>query len=425
MEHQTNSWAALMRRVAGRIPLRRLVITAAAGVLAVEAALITVITIARRQQRIRRLPPGGFPHIQLSEQAIGENRVQIYTYGENLFRAMLDAIDGAKEAIYFETYLWKDDAIGRVFKERLTAKADEGVAVYVIYDTFGNLVVPRAFKRFSPSMNVLPFWAIRRPWHLIDPRRYGLDHRKLLVVDGVTAFIGGYNVGKLYANQWRDTHLRIRGPEAGDLAQAFVDFWNRFCRKRERIARSYPLHFNPLINVYGNDLARMIFPIRDTYISAIDRAQHHIRLTNAYFIPDHILLESLEAAAGRGVTVEILLPWRSNHPLADWAARSYFTQCLNAGIHLLGYQHAMVHAKTCTIDGQWSTVGTANLDRLSSIGNYEINIEIYDSNFARQMEAMFESDKTNAIEITQERWENRSVIMRLSEQALAPIRIFL
>jgi len=125
------------------------------------------------------------------------------------------------------------------------------------------------------------------------------------------------------------------------------------------------------------------------------------------------------------VKVEILLPWRSNHVLADWAARSYFTRCLDAGIHLLGYQNAMVHAKTCTIDGQWSTIGTANLDRLSSIGNYEINIEIYDSRFAQEMQELFECDKTNAVEITSERWERRTPFMRLTERILSPLRLML
>lgn len=424
MEREAFSWAAMIQRFVRRVPLLRMIVTAVAALLAFQAAFITVLALLSRQ-RVRRLPPGGFPHLHLPELTSGDNRIEIYSYGEHLYSAMLDAIDNARETIYFETYLWKDDAVGRAFKERLTAKAKEGVAVYVIYDTFGNLVVPRAFKEFSPSMFVLPFWAIRRPWHIFDPRRYGLDHRKMLIVDGETAFIGGYNIGKLYATEWRDTHLRVHGPEAKDLAQAFVDFWNRFCRKRERIMRDYPLRFNPMINVYGNDIARLIFPIRDMYISAIERAQRHIRLTNAYFIPDHVLLESLEAAARRGVQVEILLPWRSNHILADWAARSYFTRCLNAGIHLLGYQHAMVHAKTCTIDGQWSTIGTANLDRLSSIGNYEINIEIYDNRVAWQMEELFDADKTNAIPITIERWQRRSTLMRLTERVLGPLRLML
>lgn len=424
MAQQAFSWVGAIRRFLRRVPIIRVIVTLVVGIGVLQAAVITVLTIIAKQ-RTRRLPPGGFPHLALPELTSGENRLQIFSYGVDLYDAMLEAIESARESIFFETYIWKDDAIGRTFKERLTAKAEEGVAVYVIYDTFGNLVVPRAFKRFSPALAVLPFWTIRRPWHLLDPRRYGLDHRKILVVDGETAFIGGYNIGSLYATKWRDTHLRIRGPEARELAQSFVDFWNRLSRKKERIAHDFPLRFSPMINIYGNNIARLIFPIRDMYISAIDRAQRHIRLTNAYFIPDHILLESLEAAAQRGVDVEILLPWRSNHVLADWAARSYFTRCLNAGIHLWGYQHAMVHAKTCTIDGQWSTIGTANLDRLSSLGNYEINIEIYDSRVAAQMEELFDCDKTNAVEITQVRWEKRPLLMKGSERLLGPLSVML
>lgn len=423
-ERQTRSHIGAIRDFWRRIPVVRVILALAAGFVALQAGVITILLIAARRRKLR-LPPGGFPHLELPELTSGENRLEIYSYGEQLYHAMLESIDNARETIYFETYIWKGDPIGQLFKERLTAKAKAGIAVYVIYDTFGNLVVPHAFKQFHPAINVLPFWTIRRPWHLIDPRRYGLDHRKLLVVDGEIAYLGGYNIGQLYATQWRDTHLRIRGLEAREVAQAFVDFWNRLCRKRDRIAQSYALRFSPMINLYGNDIARLIFPIRDMYISAIERAQRHIRLTNAYFIPDHVLLESLEAAARRGVTVEVLVPWRSNHVLADWAARSYFSRCLNAGIHLLGYQHAMVHAKTCTIDGQWSTIGTANLDRLSSLGNYEINIEMYDSRVATQMEELFDCDKTNAIEITAERWARRSIFMRASEQLLSPLRLVL
>ena len=161
------------------------------------------------------------------------------------------------------------------------------------------------------------------------------------------------------------------------------------------------------------------------YISAINRAQKHILLTNAYFIPDHVLLESLMDAAERGVQVHILLPWTSNHILADWAARGYFHTSLRAGIHIWGYRNAMIHAKTCTIDDEWSTIGTANLDRLSALGNYELNAEIYSKNLARQMRELFEHDQTNAFELTAERWIRRPWYVKLSEWAMAPLRLML
>src|SRR5207248_8647093 len=147
-------------------------------------------------------------------------------------------------------------------------------------------------------------------------------------------------------------------------------------------------------------------------------------LTNAYFVPDGALLEALEAAAKRGVDVGVLVPWISNHVVVDWLTRGYFTVCLKAGIHVYGYQH-MLHAKTCTIDGQWSTIGTANLDRLSAVGNYEINVEVYSKKLAQQMEELFERDLGNAFELTLDSWVHRSWYMKLSERILTPLRLLM
>lgn len=160
------------------------------------------------------------------------------------------------------------------------------------------------------------------------------------------------------------------------------------------------------------------------YIQAIDKAEETIQLTDAYFVPDHALIDSLKAAAQRGVNVQVLVPWTSNHIIADWLARGNFTECLKAGIHVFGYRH-MLHAKTCTIDGQWSTIGTANLDRLSSVGNYEINVEVYSETLAQQMEELFKSDLTNAVELQLGQWSNRPWYMKLSERILYPLRIFM
>ena len=408
-----------------RLPIIRTLLFAVGGLLTMQAAIVTVLSVVVGRQRKRRRLLEGFPHIHLSEVTVGENHLRTYDYGRDLYDAMIAAIEYAKECIYLESFIWKDDAVGRELKEHLARKARAGVAVYVIFDSFGNLVVPRAFKRFPPEIHTMEYHALTRPWHFFDPRRYALDHRKLLVVDGRIAFIGGYNIGSLYATEWRDTHLRIRGPAATDLAQSFVDFWNNAARKRNRIKRHYQRRFDPLIALHGTNAMRLTFPIRDMYIEAIDRAERCILLTNAYFIPDHILLEALKAAAERGVDVQVLLPWASNHIVADWLARGYFTVCLSAGIRIFGYRGAMIHAKTCTIDGQWSTIGTANLDRLSSVGNYEINVEVYSSELARQMEQLFECDKTNAFELTLETWIARPWYAEISERVLAPLRFAL
>jgi cardiolipin synthase A/B len=392
------------------------VLVAVQGVIA--AALMTVAWLRRRGQ------PQGFPHSTFPPVTVGDGTVQLYSYGRDLYDAMLAAIDAAQENIYLETYIWKGDAVGRAFKEHLARKAAAGVAVYVIFDRFGNLVVPSAFKAFPPTIHTLAYQGFRRPGQMLDPRRFALEHRKVLVVDGRVGFLGGYNLGSLYATQWRDTHLRLEGPAVAHLAASFVDFWREHSVPGTPVPRRYPRAFDSLIVLQDNDAIRLTFPIRDMYISAIDRAERCIRLTNAYFIPDRALRRALTAAVERGVDVQVLLPWVSNHTLAEWMARGLFTELLGAGIRIFGYR-TMLHAKTCTIDGQWSTIGTANLDRLSSVGNYEINVEIYSSALAAQMEQLFERDKANAREVTLTTWQARPWYAKVSERVLAPLGVFM
>src|SRR6266704_4750238 len=406
-----------------QISIRRIVMEMTGLLVGLEAITVIILQLVSEQRKQHR-PEGGFPHPYLDEVRVGDNTLQIYDYGRDLYDAMLAAIDAAQESVYLETFIWKSDAVGQEFKEHLIRKAAQGVEVYVIFDRFGNTVVPHDFKVFPPNIHALAYQAIRRPWHLLDLRRYALDHRKLLIVDGYTGFIGGYNIGDAYATTWRDTHLRIQGPAAADLAQSFIGFWNGQHPEHQHITRHYPRRFDPLINARGTSAIQLMFPIRDMYIEAIARAEHSVWLTNAYFVPDGALLEALQAAAKRGVDVRVLVPWISNHVVVDWLTRGYFTVCLKAGIHVYGYQH-MLHAKTCTIDGQWSTIGTANLDRLSAVGNYEINVEVYSEALARQMEELFTWDTTNAFELTLEEWAKRPWYLILRERLLAPLRFLL
>ena len=385
------------------------------------AVLLTIAALGKRRKH-----EVSFPHDPFEEVQIGENVLRLYAYGRDLYDAMLEAIDAAQESIYIETYIWKDDAVGQEFRMHLARKAEEGVAVYVIFDRFGNLVVPRAFKSsFAASIHVLEYSSIRRPWHLLDPRRYALDHRKLLIVDGKVSFIGGYNIGSTYATEWRDTHMSLRGPAAAELAMSFIAFWNRFCKADERITQWYHRSVDSRITVSQNEAMRLSFPIRDLYIAAIDQAEQFIFLTTAYFVPDRMLLEALKAAARRGVDVRVLVPWVSNHVVADWIAHSYFTDCLRGGVRIFGYRYTMLHAKTCTIDGQWSTVGTCNLDRLSLVGNYEINVAVYSAEFARQMFALFTEDTAERFELTIEQWKCRPWYNKVSERILAPLRFMM
>lgn len=401
--------------------LRRIVLWLSGTLVALQAVIIGMLA-AVSELRKRRAPPASFPHERRQLAEVDGNDVRIYTYGQDLYNAMLAAIDGARETIYLETFIWKGDPLGQTFKDRLVRKAEEGVQVYVIFDRFANMVVPPRFKRFPDTIHTLEYSTLEHVWYIFDPRRYARDHRKLLIVDHEIAFVGGFNIGKLYATEWRDTHLRLRGPAALDFAYTFVDFWNNNRDRRPPVEPVVDRPWPQRIKVHRNDPARLIFPIRGMYLDAIERAKNHIYVTNAYFIPDRVILSALLAAAQRGVDVRVLLPWQSNHVTADWLARGYFGTCLRSGVRIFGFKDAMIHAKTATIDGEWSTVGTANLDRLSLAGNYEINVEIYDTDFAADMEHIFETDLTNAFELTSERWHQRSPLLWASEKILSPLR---
>ena len=180
--------------------------------------------------------------------------------------------------------------------------------------------------------------------------------------------------------------------------------------------------WEPRIRVHRNVPRLWMFPIRGMYLEAMDRAGRNIWMTCAYFIPDQDFVDTMTRAAQRGVDVRILLPLKSNHVVADWISRGYFAQLLHAGVRIMRYRDAMVHAKTCTIDGSWSTVGTANVDRLSMSGNYEINVEIIDASLAEEMERIFETDLTNALPLTLAEWQARDVYSRFTEMILKPLR---
>ncbi|MEO8973352.1 MAG: phospholipase D-like domain-containing protein [Ktedonobacteraceae bacterium] len=397
------------------------------SVLAFLTMLLTVTGTMVMADTQRKYPffEGHFPRAYAEPLKIGDSEIQLYTYGEDLYEAMLYAISQAQERIVFETFIWKDDEIGQRFKQELQRAANRGIQVSIIFDGFANLVVPRRFKRFAPcpNLHVLEYPLLSWPWRPLHLRSYARDHRKILVVDGQTAFVGGYNIGTRYATEWRDTHVRITGPAAWEVENVFIDFWNM--HRGRRLLRLPDLEtrdWDPRTIIHRNDPQLMIFPIRAIYLEAIDRAQQHIYLTHAYFIPDRMVLHALLAAAARGVDVRILLPETSNHTLADWLARGYYTRCLRGGIRLQLYQNAMVHAKTATIDGVWSTVGTANLDRLSLVGNFEVNVEFYDEKLAQQMEALFLKDTSSTRELTLKEWQRRSLFERLAEILLLPLR---
>ncbi len=402
--------------------LRRAVLT----VVGIQLGLAVVMSLVDAY-RHRGKKPRPFPVTPPDSVEVGDGTVTTYTYGEDLYRDMLAAIDGAEHQILFETYIWKGDAVGEQFKEALTRAAQRGVDVHVIYDAFANLVVSPRFKRFAPELKVLRYPVYNGGLKFWDLKRYGRDHRKVLVVDEKVGFLGGYNIGSPYATEWRDTHVRLTGSGVWDLQRAFADMWNLH-RRRRRGASSRPLltqthsRWEPRIRFARNIPRLWMFPIRSMYIEAINRATRNIWITTAYFLPDQDFVDALKDAAQRGVDVRLLLPLKSNHIVADWISRGYFAQMLESGVRIFRFRDAMVHAKTATVDGNWSTVGTANIDRLSLTGNYEINVEIIDGEMAARMEHIFHTDQSNCLELTYGEWEARDLHRKFTEYVLAPLR---
>ncbi len=402
--------------------LRRALLT----ILGLQVAIAMLMSLVDSYRR-RGKKPKPFPTTAPSTVEVGDGTVTTYTYGRDLYDDMISAIEGARRQVLFETYIWKGDAAGERFKRALSDAADRGVEVYCIYDGFANLVVSPGFKRFPPNLKVLRYPLYSAGLRFFDVRRYGRDHRKILVVDDHVGFVGGYNIGSAYETEWRDTHVRITGPGVWDLKRAFADFWNLNRRRRIR-ASERPLlletasTWEPKIRVQRNVPRLWMFPIRTMYIEAINRASRNVWLTTAYFIPDQDFVDAMTAAARRGVDVRLLIPLKSNHIVADWISRGYFSQLLDAGVKILRFKGAMVHAKTATVDGTWSTVGTANIDRLSLSGNYEINVEFIDPGLAADLEKIFITDESNCAPLTRYEWDARDLHRRFTEAFLQPLR---
>lgn len=363
-----------------------------------------------------------YPHMDPVSVGVGSrSRATTYTFGEPLYEAMLETIESATKRIFFETYILKGDSVGRRFKQALSEAAERGVEVFVVYDGFANLVVRRRFFRFPPAIHVLRFPVLRLTFRILSPRVWGRDHRKILAVDDRVAFVGGYNIGAPYATDWRDTHLRLEGEAVWELVNAFVDFWNVHASGPQLEDRGAP-SWDPSVRSHRNVPSQLTYPIRTMYLEAIDRANSTILLTAAYFLPDRDILAALTAAARRRVKIQILLPRISNHVVADWLARGYFSELLAAGVRIHRYKGWMVHAKTITIDGVWSSVGTANIDRMSLTGNYEINLEIHSPELAEHLTAVFAKDVTNSDELTADEWDRRFVGKKACEWLLRPLR---
>ena len=404
--------------------LRTIAPWAAAG-LACAVPLTVGVSLAidlvqKRGRKRRKAPRPGTFHA-----AVEDSQLSIYTDGSTLYDDMLDEIAAATESIQMETFIWKNDEVGQQFIDAFNAAAARGVAIHLIYDGFANLSISRSFyDQLDERIQVLRVPTVARKFWKGALRYSGFNHSKILVIDNDVAFVGGFNIGSLYARHWRDTHLKAAGPGTWGLRQSITQVWNEFHDSDEQIPWVAPTAWESKLRVSANLPVQLVYPIRTMYLNAFERAQDRIWLTTPYFIPDQQLLKALIDAAARGVDVRVMVPEESNHILGDYLSRGFFEQMLRSDVTVLLYTAAMIHSKTATVDGQWSTVGTANIDRLSLSFNYETNVEIIDPDFAAEIEKAFLSDAEHSHKLGPE-FLNRHPAAQVAEWALRPMRLFL
>jgi len=363
------------------------------------------------------------------------NEVLLLKDGPDTYRAMLAAIETARDHIHMETYILDDDDVGQHFAQALIDKQRKGVQVNLIRDSVGTLGTPAAFfQRLADSgVRILEFNPVnpllsRKEW-LLNQR----DHRKLLIVDGRVAFLGGINISSVYASgssipgmrtrpagqpAWRDTDLQLRGPVVAELQKMFLATW--------AAQAGEPLpprnHFPPperagrqVVRAIGSSPDEPFSQIYATLLSAIGSSETSVHLTNAYFAPDPQLLAALEAAAGRGVDVKLILPSQTDSWLVFHAGRGYYERLLRAGVKIHERRGAILHSKTALVDGVWATVGSTNLDWRSFLHNYELNAVVLGAQFGSQVQAMFDTDLAASDAIMLAQWERRPLQMRAKE----------
>ena len=385
-------------------------------------------------------------HLALETELFGNplvigNQVELLIDGPTTYQAMFEAIEKAKDHINLETFIFEDDdEVGKRFAELLIRKQQSGVQVNIMFDSVGSILTPDAFFKTlkDNGINIVEFNPVnplkaRKDWKVNER-----DHRKLLIVDGHTAFLGGINISSVYSRgsfsgsksdsnerkskdiPWRDTHVKIIGPIVAEFQKTFVTAWS------EQKGGLLPeRNYYPEIPSTGKEVVRAVASSpNDTYnqmyvtlLSAFNSAETQLWITNAYFVPDPQMLEALKEAVQRGVDVRLLLPGKSDSEMVYYASRSYYDELLKAGVKIYERNDALLHAKTALIDGVWSTIGSTNMDWRSFVSNYEINAVMLGADFGDKMKVLFEKDLAASHLITHEDWKKRSLYARLKERA--------
>ena len=359
---------------------------------------------------------------------LGGNRIEPLLTGDEAFPKMLDAIDRATSHIHLQTFIIGNDPVGREFLERLKKKAGEGVRCRVLYDRFGST---RGWTSgmFHPYTNTPGLDIVG--WTQANPirRQYQINlrnHRKLLVVDGSQAFIGGVNLHSGHVAQAgreaiRDYHFAVAGPIALELQYAFLRDWY-FMTEEDPAALLTADHFprmepvdNALIRVVTGGPTADVEAMTDVTCAALNAAKKQLLVVTPYFVPPTDILRALRLAAMRGVNVQIVVPKQNNHFYAGLAGRALYDELLSAGVGVHERQPPFLHAKAMIIDDRVSIVGTANLDNRSLRLNYETNLVVFNEPFANALKRIVLEDVALSESLELAAWRSRPAYRKIAE----------
>lgn len=340
-----------------------------------------------------------------------DSEVKIHTDGYSFFHALLKEIASAKDHIHLDMYIFEDDALGNMVRDALVAKAREGVEVRLIYDDVGCWNVSnRFFERMrEEGIEVAPFLPVRFP-SFTSKVNYR-NHRKMIVIDGRTGFIGGMNIALRYvkgtkSQPWRDTMLQITGSGVYSLQRAFLVDWYFVDRNLISNRKYYPhpseesSHNESLLQIVTSGPDTPYPEIMQGYVRMILAAKKYIYIETPYFLPTDPVLFALKTAAAGGVDVRILVPLRSDTKFVEWAGRSYLREMVKAGVSVSYYKTGFLHSKMIVCDDAICSCGSTNVDFRSFENNFESNAFIYDSKVAIAMRDMFLEDTSQSLLFT-------------------------
>ncbi len=336
------------------------------------------------------------------------NAARLLVDGENTFQAIFEAVEEARDYILAQFYIVRDDSLGRAFRERLIRAARRGVRVYFLYDSIGSYNLPRSYLEPMHAAGILTAGFTGRSKGRGRPFQVNFrNHRKIVVVDGRKAFVGGHNVGDEYLSRnpklspWRDTHVEVAGPAVLGVQLAFLEDWFWMTHQAPSLNWTPEPRQRPgrRILVLPSGPADDLDTCGLMFTQVIHSAKRRLWLVSPYFVPDEKVIGALQLAVLRGVDVRILLPEKTDQILVHLAAFTYLEETLPFGIRVFKYKEGFLHQKVFLKDDDLAGVGTANLDNRSFRLNFEITMLFADGDFARRVESMLEADFARSREL--------------------------